>query len=296
MSLTPPISQYVEGEKPSHSSKARLHVFVKAFPQRTIDDLLVKGGYLTSEGKPTRKSLDEGLVEVCENKALWNLSKTRKALAELSRPPKRDKKNVKPITKPVLQRVRTEPAWVDFETIGTYFGVGKIQVGKWVDQLGLRAVPEVQVNESGAVDMLDMANQAKEKQSNGFIGKKPTQKALDGGFAQVTIITGKKDKEFEIVKWNLDLVKAALVKAGHPLDTERKMMLKGKGKNSDVKVETMDDRIKRLYSEWYKLQKSPATRKSSWDVFKNQPKIVLSKVEVMMGKPEGYISRKDYLR
>lgn len=297
MPLPPPLTSHISGPQAPYTSRSGLAGRVKVFTQEVIEAHLTQGGYLTPEGKIARKALEEGLVDTCEGKALWHVAKVKAALVRLTRPARRERPQgpVKPAAPP--QVLRQGPAWVDLDTVGTYFGVGKIQVGKWLDQLGLREVPPLPSTESGTIDMLDVAAQAKEKQAAGFLAKKPTEEALASGYARIETIEYKKkgkEKSFDKITWNLDLVKALLVKTGHELDTERKMMLKGKGKNSDVKVEGIQGRVQELHGEWQRLHRNPATRKESWNVFKNQPTAVVKRVEALLGAP-GFITDKRYL-
>lgn len=293
MKLEAPIEQYLTGEKPSHTSRAKLAQHITFWPQDEVERVLTKGGYLSAEGKITAKAQSEGLVDTCEGKPLWNLKKTKRVLLELTRKP--TKSPAKPPTPVAPQRPqRTGPVWTDLENIGTYFGVGKNKIGKWLDELGLRDYKPVQINESGDVDMLDIANQSKEK----FRTKIPTEKALQLGYAQVETIEYTKKGEtraFDKYAWNLEKVKAVLVKAGHELDTERKLLHKGKGKNSDISVESLDDRAKKLYDEWKKLHSNPSTRKESWKVFEKKPTPILMRVEQLMGRPR-YLRDKLYLK
>ena len=294
MKLSPPASQYTEGAAPSHSSWKTLPGYLKLWSAEEVVSLLKQGQYVTAEGKIAKKAMEEGLVDTCEGKGLWHVKKTTKALLALTRKPSKPKPAAKPASPPPAQRP-AGPVWTDLENIGTYFGVGKNKVGTWLDQLGLRGYKPRQVNESGDLDMLDIANESKEK----FRAKVPTELALERGFAQVETIDykgkGGKDKSFEKYSWNLEMVKAVLVKNGHELDTERKLLLKGKGRNSDVKVESLDDRAKVLYGEWKKLHSNPKTRASSWDVFKKKPRPLLIRVEMLMGRPR-YLQDEVYKR
>lgn len=284
MNLTPPISQYISGSTSTHTS-------LKGLADRLGTELgeltkhMQQQGYLSAQGKATTRAADVGLLDTCEGKLLWRVSKARELLS-----PTKKTTSQKPPTAPV----RTEPAWVDLDTIGTYFGVGKLQVGKWLDQLGMRALPKLETNPDGSHDMLAVARQEQQRQSAGFIGKEPTEKALELGVAQVITVTGKKDKTFDIVKWNLDLCKALLVKAGHPLDTEHKGTLKGKGKNSNVAVNGMDQRAHELYVKWARLYSDPKTRWQCGKLFRGQPKPLLERVEALMKMP-GYLTEGRYL-
>lgn len=302
MELAPPLEAYIKGQSPSHSPKSRLGLHIKAWSQEQVEALLEEAGYL-QEGRPTKRALQDGLLDTCEGKALWNLKQVKAALVAHTKPapraPRPEGEAKKPLYMPPpgtkKPQQRTEPAWVDLGVIGTYFGVSSIIIGRWLTQLGYRAEPKLKKNESGAVDMLDVANQAKKQQASGFrAGKEPTQQAFDRGLARTLTVTNHKKKEVEIVQWNLDLVKAVLVRAGHELDTERKMMLKGRGKNGDVQVTGIDKRAQELFLQWRTEYQKPGYREASWRIFNGQPTALLMRVEAMLGRP-GFIRERRYL-
>lgn len=294
MKLEPPLSSYLTGAKPTHSSRPKLGQHIKLFKQNEIEAHLKKGKYLNDAGKPTKKALEDGLIDQCDGKVIWNLKNTKKALLALTKKDSARKVAAPKLASPPPRPKQAGPVWTDLENIGTYFGVGKNKIGKWLDELGLRDYKPRQVNESGDYDMLDIANESKEK----FRVKIPTEKALAEGYARVETITYTqkgKEKSFDKYTWDRDRVKDLLVRAGHELDTERKLHLKGKGRNSDVKVESIDDRAKKLHAEWKKLHSNPKTRDQSWKLFDKQPSGLLMRVEQLMGRPR-YLRDKLYLK
>lgn len=291
MKLDAPAKQYLTGPNPSHSALSSLSKHIKAWDQEEITDLLTRAGHL-EDGRVTKQALRRGVADVCEGKVLWNLLETKRALIAAVKIQQQEKAAEDAAR---AKKLSSEPAWVDLGTIGTYFGVGNVVIGRWLDAIGLREKPRLAVNDSGAHDLLDIARQSQEKQASGFIGKQPTEKALQMGVARKITVTNRKKKEIEITQWNLDLCKAVLVKAGHELDTERKTILKGKGRNSDVKVLTADDRARELYREWKHLHNSPSTRAKSWNVFSKQPNVILVRVEALMNRP-GFLTEKRYLK
>lgn len=293
MKLAPPIEQYLSNDKPTHSSRSKLASNMKLWSQPEVEELLRGAAYITTDGKIAKKTVTDGLVDTCEGKPLWNITNTKKVLLAVTRKPSKKATSSVTVLPKRVDRPHG-PVWTDLENIGTYFGVGKNKIGTWLDQLGLRDYKPVQINESGDRDMLDMANASKEK----FKLKIPTKKALERGFANMETIeyTQKGNaKSFDKYYWNLDMVKEALVRAGHPLDTDRKLLHKGRGKNGDIKVETIDDRAKKLYSDWLRLYNNPNTHKDSWAIFNKQPVLILTKVEQLMGRPR-YIQDKLYLK
>lgn len=293
MKLDQPIETYLTGDNPTHTALSRMSTHAKAWTQDEIVDMFKIAGYLDPEGKVTKHAVQSRLVDSCGGKVLWNLLESKKALVAQHR----IKEQARGATEAArLKKLEdSEPKWVDLGTIGTYFGASAVMVGRWLDKLGLRIIPKMETNESGSVDMLDIARAKQSEQQGQFVSKKPSDKAFDSGLARTLTVTNRKKQEIDLIQWNLELCKTLLVRAGHDLDTERKMTLKGKGKNSDVKVITVDDRAKELYAKWRKLYNDPKTRKSSWDVFNKQPKPIILKVEALMNRPD-FITGKRWLR
>lgn len=289
MKLPGPVDQYLKGPKPSHCALGSLSQHIKVWPQEEIQNLLQLNDYLTAELKPTKLAAQKGIIDLCDKKVLWNILEVKKALVVAHQLVASKKAQIEAARQAKAEKLAQGPSWVDLGTVGTYFGVSNIVVGKWLDQIGLRGMPTMERNSSGDFDMLDMANQAKQKQANGFVGKEATQKALDMGAARKITVTNRKQKEIEITQWNLDLLKAVLQKAGHELN--HGAMLKGKGKNSNVQVITADDRAKDLYLTWKKLVRNKNYRAEMIKLFDKQPKIILMKVELLMNKPNYLVGK-----
>lgn len=288
--LEPPLAQYIYGPNATHSSRRGLPRLLGAFNEDQINELLLEGNYIDDTGRPTHVAIKNGLIDLCEGKILWRGVKVAESFERLAvtRQRQRELKEDKPAPPPTPEE-SDEPHWVDLETIGTWFGVSKIQVGKWLDQLGLREEPQIQVNESGDLDMLDVA-----RASQGRNYKQPTEKALSMGVA--TMITVQKgDKFIEFPKWNLELTKAVFAAAGHEIDHERKGALKGKGKNGDIQVSGIEQRATELYVKWARLYNDPKTRWQCAKLFRGQPEIILKHVEAKMGMP-GYLTEGRYLK
>lgn len=293
MKLEGPIEQYLEGKNPTHCSFEKIPKHVKAWDEDDVTRMLTNAGFLNENGKPTKEAAQKGVVDLCGRKVIWNLLEVKKVLLsqEQIEYGQRAARNAMK-----AKSVDSGPKWVDLTTVGTFFGVGAVKIGKWLDEIGMRTKPAIKKNSSGAVDMLDVAREKQAEQAKGFSGGKvPSAKAIDNGVARVKTVVNSKKKEIEITEWNLDLCKTLLVRAGHPLDTERKLLLKGKGKNSDVKVKTIDDRAKELYFEWLKKSKDPVWKNNAYQVFDGQPKAVLVRVEALMNRP-GYLVNREYLK
>lgn len=289
MKLEGPIDQYLTGASPSHCALGNLHKHIKVWEQEEMVSLLQVSDYLTAELKPTKAAAQKGIIDLCEKKVLWNILEVKKALVATHQLVEAKKAQLRAAQQAKADKLAAGPSWVDLGTVGTYFGVSNIVIGKWLDQIGMRGMPQMERNSSGDLDMLDMANQAKKKQAVGFLGKEPTQKAFDMGLARKITVTNRKQKEIDIVQWNLDLLKAVLQKAGHELN--HGAMLKGKGKNSNVQVITADDRAKDLYLTWKKLVRNKNYRAEMIKLFDKQPKIILMKVELLMNKPNYLVGK-----
>ena len=77
--------------------------------------MLQQDGYLSGEGKPTRKALDNGLVDQCGRHLIWNLDRVSQCLAA---------QGCEVVRRSVNQEIATPrgggPSWVNLATIGTY--------------------------------------------------------------------------------------------------------------------------------------------------------------------------------
>lgn len=80
--------------------------------------MLQQGGYLSGEGKPTRRALDSGLVGQCGRHLIWNLDRVSQCLAA---------QGCEVVRRSVNQEIAASrgggPSWVNLATIGTYFSV-----------------------------------------------------------------------------------------------------------------------------------------------------------------------------
>jgi len=261
--LAPPVNRYLTGKLPSHSSSTKLSENFKDLDSNALKFILFKGEYMTQEGKPTKKAANDGLIDRCEKSVLWNLEKVQEKLDELNFPVERQYVNQE------LTNINSaDPVWVNLGTLGTYFNATANQIGKWLDELGLR-------------------------EANGMA----TKEALDFGLATEMEMNadsrGKKTRK--INQWDLQLMQARLVEAGHPLDFDYEATLKGKGRNSDVSVDSLDSRARDFAKEFLKLFKDPETRGQTPALVKKQPKMILKKAEDLLKKP-GFITDGIYLK
>lgn len=261
--LEPPIKRYLTGRRPSHSSTADLSKNFKNLDPNALLFIFNKAGYLTEEYKPTKKAVEDGLIDSCEKKVLWKVDAVKEKLHELGMTVERQSMN-----QTIKDNTGGEPKFVGLGVIATYFNVTANTIGKWLDDLDLRD---------------------DEKMGN--------SEAMDKGLATVVEMNadtaGKKTRK--IAMWDLVLTQEVLLEAGHELDFDYEKSLKGKGKNSDVTVTTIDDRAREFAKEFTQLFKNPETRKQCSVIVRKQPKLVLKKAEELMKKP-GFLTNDVYLK
>lgn len=261
--LEPPIKRYLTGRRPSHSSTADLSKNFKNLDSNALLFIFNKAGYLTEEYKPTKKAVEDGLIDSCEKKVLWKLEQVEEKIKESGMNVERQSVNQE-----IRANTNGEPKFVGLGVIATYFNVSATTIGKWLDELDLRD---------------------EEKMGN--------QEAMDKGLATIVEMNadtaGKKTRK--IAMWDLVLTQEILLEAGHELDFDYEKSLKGKGKNSDVSVSTVDERAKDFAKEFTSLFKDPSTRKQCPHMVKKQPKLILKKAEELMKKP-GFLTNDVYLK
>lgn len=259
--LIPPVNRYLTGKLPSHSSTAKLASNFKSLDSNALKFILLKSGYMSEEGKPTKSAADAGLIDKCERSALWNLDKVSEKLLELGQQTERAFVNQE------LSEMNTsEPVWVNLGTLGTYFNATAKTVGKWLDAIGF-------------------------KDDDGMA----SPEALDNGYATVMEMSAGGKKTRTINQWNLRLTQERLMKEGHALDFDYEKNLKGTGKNSDVQVLSIDGRAKEFAKEFLKLFKDPATRAQSHILVRKTPTLIVKKAEELIKRP-GFITSGEYLK
>lgn len=259
LKLEPPVKKYLSGKLPSHSSTQSLASNFKSLHPDALLFIFSKAGYMSDDRKPTKKALDDGLIDSCEKKAIWNLDNVQLKLSELGMPVERSIVNQE-----IKEPDDGEPRWVNLGTIGTYFNVTANTIGKWLDELDFR-----------------------EKDGMG------SQLAIDQGLVTVSEMNAGGKKTRKIAMWNLYPVQRVLVDAGHALDFDYDKVLKGSGKNSDVKVSTLDDRAKDFAKEFVTTFKNPEKRHECIKMVKAQPQPILKKAEIILKKP-GFLTKETY--
>ena len=263
--LEGPVKRHTLGRRPSHSSTVNLADNFEHIGSDGLLRLLISGGYMGDSGKPTRRALDEGLLDSCGRKVLWNLGRVGGFLESCGVNPQRCSVN---------QEVRSPagggPSWVNLGTVGTYFSVSARTVGLWLDELGLR-------------------------DANGL----GSPKAQDMGLSTVVEMSAGGDRTRKVALWDLYGVQRVLLEAGHELDFDYESTLKGRGRNSDVVVsEDMDGRVRSFVEQFMREFRDPVHRYRCVRLVKQTPTPVLRQAEVMMGRPGFLVGGrfKEYVR
>lgn len=258
--LPPPVKRYLMGALPTHSGTVGLAANFKGLHPDALKFILTKAGYLSEEGKPTKAAVAAGLLDTCERKALWKLEALSSYLAGEGNAVEREYVNQE------VDDHGGEPRWVNLGTLGTYFNVSAPIVGRWMDALELR-------------DDEGMA----------------TGEALDGGLANIVEMNAGGNKTRKITQWNLEPLRAMLMEAGHPLDRSYDALVKGKGKNSDVTVTSLDDRAKVFAQEFARLYQDRKTRPECVALVSKTAKPIVKRGEELLKKP-GFITTEAYRR
>jgi len=258
--LEGPAKRYITGAFPSHSSFETLgeHFGLELNALRFV---LQKEGWLSMADKPTKRAANDDLVDVVDGEFLWKVDLLLDNLNRLGNSFSRHAVNQN------LPESSGEPQWANLGTIGTYFSVSAKKVGDWLDELDLR--------DEG------MANDS----------------AMEQGLATVVEMnTGQgKNQTRKINYWNLHATIELLMSAGHYLDFDYAKTLKGSGHNSDVRVETIDDRAKVFAKEFSALFKDKVRRRELPEIVRRTASPILKKAELLLGRP-GFITSGEYTR
>lgn len=255
MKLEIPVARHTSGSKPTHSSTYKLGTHFVGLDQVLITQLLESVG-LIKNGKPTKKSLQEGYVDTCGKFALWNLKEIEKLLKQAGLSPER---------KPANQELPENGGFSSLQAIGTYFDVSGVVVGRWLRELGLR-------DEKGV----------------------PLKRLLrEGKVEKVSYVDKKQQQKREFYKWELLWTLKTLQDAGHIFEFDFEKSLKGKGENSDVVITTVEDRAKNIARDFAQLYNNPKTRKKSFPLVEKLPKFMQEEVEKALRKP-GWITSGQY--
>lgn len=261
--LTGPVIKYTSGAFPSHAPTLTLAANFEGLDPNALRFILSKEGWMTANGAPTKKSAADGLVDIVESKPFWNLVELEARLASLGNSFVR-----KAVNQEIKLSEGSEPKWVNLGTIASYFSVTANEVGKWLDKLELR-------------DDEKMA----------------TGEATERGLATIVeMSTGQgKNQTRKINHWNLHEIQQLLLNDGHYLNFDYEESLKGRGRNSDVKVETVDDRAKTFAREFTTIFKDKTRRRELPELIRKTPRIVMEKADVLIGRP-GFTAKGLYLK
>lgn len=208
---------------------------------------------MTDKGSPTKKSASDGLVDALDGKALWNLAELSARLTSLGNSFER-----KAVNQELKLDASNEPKWVNLGTIASYFSVSANEIGKWLDKLQLRGDDKMATNE-----------------------------AMERGLASIVeMSTGQgKNQTRKINHWNLQAVQQLLLEAGHYLNFDYEASLKGRGRNSDVKVATVEERAREFAKEFATIFKDKSRRRELPTLISKTPRPVLLRADELIGRP-----------
>lgn len=261
--LEPPVKRYVLGKLPSHSSTKNLASnFVDITPE-VMNTIMEHAGYM-SNGKPQKKALDDGVVDVCEKTIVWNLDEVQKVLTRGGLTVTR-----RYVNQEIPQPTSSDPQFVTLTVLGTYFNVSAKKIGSWIDDCGLR-------DDDGL----------------------PTKDAQDDGLAQVAEVETRSNQGKKKVRpfgvWDLHRMLVMLTDKGHPLDMDYGSTLKGKGKNSDVSVSTsLDAKVNEFTEKFVELFNK--RDRECIRLVRQTPTLIHKHAERKMNKP-GFITTNTYKR
>lgn len=263
--LVGPLKYHVSGAFPKYVELPILFTAFSSLGPEAVKYILQKEGWLSPENKPTKKAARFGLLAKAEGKYLWKVDTVKKELENLGNTAER-----KPLNQDLPPLPSDgEPRWANLETLGTYFSVSSKVVGQWLDELELR----------------DEEGQA-------------SQDAVSDGLATFfEMATGQGKRTRKITQWNLHLILERLTANGHYLDFNFEKTLKGRGRNSDVSVETVDQVALRLAKEFIRLYKDPVEFRKLPELMDRESKFMQEKIETILKRP-GFITTgeyKDYL-
>lgn len=252
--LEGPSKRYTTGAFPTHSNVKTLASNFANVHEVALAFIMQKEGWLSESGKPTKRAANEGLLDAVDGEFLWKLSPLLKKLNGLGNTFERQAVN-QDLPEPPIG----EPQWANLGTIGTYFSVSAKKIGDWLDALKLR--------HDGMASNI----------------------AIQDGLAVVVEMGtgGGPNSSRRINHWNLHAILNILKENGHNLDFDYAKTLKGSGHNSDVKVETVDDRAKAFAKEFSALFKDKTRRRDELPRLVDKTgKPIQKKAEILLGRPD----------
>lgn len=260
-SLEQPVQRHISGKLPTHSEITALHTHWQDLDKMACRWVLHQQGYVDERGKPQRKAVDDGLIDRCGRTALWNLAIVQEVFEQHGMQLERAYANQEP---PI--NTTGAPVWANLGTIATYFGVSANAIGKWLHELEYR-------NDDGT----------------------PTKDSFDTMLVNTVQMNAGGKKTRDVYHWDLHRIIDILMEAGHPLNRDYEQNLKGRGKNSDVVVETLEDRVKDFTKTFVKLYKDPETRAEAKALARKTPRGILQRAEQLMQRP-GFLTTQEYLK
>lgn len=253
--LDQPLAKYVRGCYPSHCGTQQL---TEAFnlPAQTTETVLDALGFV-HHGKPTKAALEAGVLDRHQGHVLWNIQAVLDAITPSIPGAGRVPMNQE------LPNVE-EGHFTSASTIGTYFNVSGKKIGQWLREEGIQ-------------------------QRNG----KPTRESIKTKLAEVVTASTAGGKT-EAYLWDLRRTLELLQSAGHLFDYDYEKTLKGRGKNSDVRVTTLEGRAAELAQEFQESVTSSNKNKCA-HIIKNAPAKLLRSIEAKLQYPPGFLSEPDCL-
>lgn len=258
--LSPPYRKYILGARPTHAVTDNIHEAFEGITLELMHSLLKSKGYLSENKKPTKKAVNDGLIDACEGKALWNLEAVSLFLKSGGMNPKRANSNQS------FEISYEGDKFVTLTVLSSYFNNTPAEVGRWLTKLGYRG-------------------------KDGL----PSKEWVKKGLAQIgeTKIMGKQTKKVSL--WELKQTMDILISNGYILDFDYEKSLKGRGRNSDVKVDSIDSRVDQFLREFvplYNGKDSLGTRR----LVSKTPKAILLRAEKKLSQKEGFLTMGLYNR
>lgn len=256
--LKPPVSRYISGKSPTHSSTLKLGTHFKGLSNENLYAILTAYGLMSEEGRPRAKAVKLGYMDQCGSNLIWNLKSVEKLLRKSGLSPERIPANQE------LPDV-ADDYMASLTDIGRYFDVSGAVVGRWLTKLGYRT-PE------GAP-------------YTAVLRKKHAER--------IKIAAGRSTKNF--YKWNLLWTLKTLQGAGHLFDFDVEKSLAATRTDGGVEVVTREERARGFAKEFLKVYNDPKTRYRAERVVEGIPPRSIPLVERMVGKHKGWISSGEYM-
>ena len=254
--LSGALAQYTRGKLPSHCGTS---VIIRAFsmPAETVEGALTSLGYL-KDGKPTRLAVQDGLLDRWRDKVLWSVDNVLGVL----------KRGVPKVERVLLNQEFPkveDGCFVNTSTIGTYFDVSSVVVGRWLKEIGVR--------DPGT--------------------GKPSRDAVKSKLVQVAGVETAAGRR-ETYLWDLRRTLRLLVDAGYVFDYDYGKTMVGRGRNSDVSVCTVEDKAA-VVAEGLSGAVAVGDRAAGLRLLRDCPGVLLRLVEERLRYPVGSLSDQGFV-